>query len=72
MDLSSKTKYNCQTTKMIVRPAKSWIQIQKTVFESRNQTCSSLLKISSLEDISPNTELISEGEFHVRKADMTN
>ena len=50
MDLSSKTEYNCQTTKMLVRPAKSWIQIQKTVFESRNQTYSwfCVLKISRI------------------------
>ena len=43
MDLSSKTEYNCQTSKMLMRPTKSWIQIQKTIFESRNQTCSRFL-----------------------------
>jgi hypothetical protein len=39
MNLSSKTEYNSHTTKMMVGPGKSWIQIQ-FLFESRNQTYS--------------------------------
>ena len=41
MNWVQNTEHSCQTKKKItVNPTKSWIQIQKTVFEWRNQTYS--------------------------------